>query len=197
MSGRALPTPLRHRVADTILAALHDQGTRERLVALGLDKALAREWCGVDAARHYRTVQERARQASTVLRPLPVRARAGSLDEALGAAAVLFDGGLFFEAHEVLEPHWRQAGDNLRRALQGLIQVAVGYQHWADGNLRGAGRCLGAGIAHMKGQRVGGVDLGPFGEEVARTLVHLGGAMPCVPSFPRRADAGRTPGRMA
>lgn len=57
---------------------------------------------------------------------------------ALCAAAALFNVGLFFEVHEILEPVWGRSQGTQRSFLQGLIQVAVGLHHHGNGNVRGA-----------------------------------------------------------
>lgn len=50
----------------------------------------------------------------------------------------LFNQGLFFDAHEVLEDVWRAAPEEERKFLQGLIQVAVALHHHSKGNTAGA-----------------------------------------------------------
>lgn len=72
-------------------------------------------------------------------------APADALDRALLGAVALWRGGLFFEVHEVLEPHWARAAGPAREALQGLIQVAVAYHHLTHGNPRGARKLLADG----------------------------------------------------
>jgi len=42
-------------------------------------------------------------------------------------AAILWRHGLYFEAHEVLEPHWQAASGEAREGLKGLIQAAGVY----------------------------------------------------------------------
>jgi predicted metal-dependent hydrolase len=49
----------------------------------------------------------------------------------------LFNQEKFFDAHEVLEDVWREAPENERKFLQGLIQVAVGFHHHTRGNAVG------------------------------------------------------------
>jgi hypothetical protein len=68
----------------------------------------------------------------------------------LCAAAALFDEGLFFEVHELLEPAWGRAGVDLRVFLQGMIQIAVGLHHHGNGNLRGAVSLLVEGRAKLE-----------------------------------------------
>jgi hypothetical protein len=45
----------------------------------------------------------------------------------LTTAAILWDLGLFFEVHEVLELHWLQATGDLKQLLQALIRAAGVY----------------------------------------------------------------------
>ena len=83
------------------------------------------------------------------------------LARAIGQSALLFDAGLFFEVHEVLEAAWRDLAEPERSAVQGLIQIAVGMHHLAHGNPRGAAALLAAGRAKLAPQRASflGVDV--------------------------------------
>ena len=49
-------------------------------------------------------------------------------------AAVLWRHGLYFEAHEVLEPHWLATSGEEREGLKGLIQAAGVYVHREAGH---------------------------------------------------------------
>jgi predicted metal-dependent hydrolase len=53
------------------------------------------------------------------------------------AGVVLFNRGDFFEAHEVWESIWMEAGPD-KKFYQGLIQAAVALCHFCNGNGRGA-----------------------------------------------------------
>jgi predicted metal-dependent hydrolase len=92
--------------------------------------------------------------------------RPGEIDVpwSLCAAAALFNARLFFEVHELLEDCWRPAQGPLKTLLQGLIQVAVGLHHHANGNLRGAIALLGEGNVKLSPFRpeIHGVELGAF-----------------------------------
>ena len=57
---------------------------------------------------------------------------------ALAAFAAAFDGGRFFDAHEILEAFWVAYRGEDRAFYQGLIQAAVALHHAAAGNARGA-----------------------------------------------------------
>jgi hypothetical protein len=124
----------------------------------------------------------RARRASEALAEAPL-APPSDAHGALAAAARLFDAGLFFEVHEVLEPHWASARPPERDALQGLIQVAVGWQHLANGNVAGARALLAEGAARLHGRSLLGVDLDPFARAALEAAACVPAARP--PAFPR------------
>ncbi|MFD4294253.1 DUF309 domain-containing protein [Rhodococcus sp. NPDC058532] len=67
-----------------------------------------------------------------------VRTPADTVDE----AQRLFDAGLPFHAHEVLEDAWKSAPEAERPLWQGLAQLAVGFTHLRRGNRVGAGSLL-------------------------------------------------------
>lgn len=65
--------------------------------------------------------------------------------EALVEGVELFNRGLFWETHEVLERVWLQDRPPRKRFLQGLIKVAAGYHHYRNGNPIGMHHLLTAG----------------------------------------------------
>jgi hypothetical protein len=85
--------------------------------------------------------------------------------DALGAgldwAGRLFAAGLFFEVHEVLEPLWRERAGTERRALQGIIQLAVAFHHLLHGNPASAATLFGAARTKLAAGPAppGGVDV--------------------------------------
>jgi hypothetical protein len=214
----ALPLPLRNRLADLILDALHDGAARRGLEAVAavcadpraLDPAAAPP-AGFPAelfdrrpdgwriragfAPHAAAFGERAARAARALADRPVHAADPPLPVALEEAAALFDAGLYFETHEVLEPFWMRAEGARREILQGLIQVAVGFQHLANGNLEGARALLREGAAKLaRHDRRAGSATGAFAAQVTRGLdeiARLGAEAPArfdwsrVPPFPR------------
>lgn len=182
------PVPSRQRLAEAILEALHDPAARRILTGLAQDETAVRDWLGLDDADHRDAVRARARRASATVTAAPLGAPAGSLTQALEDAALLFDAGLFYEAHELLEPHWRGAAGHTRQALQGLIQIAVGYQHRVNGNARGARSLLVDGVSRVQGRWLIGVSLDDFAHEVAEAIGPAGGGAAghrAVPRFPR------------
>jgi len=213
---RPLPLPLRNRLAGLILDALHDGAARRGLEAVaavcadpraldpaaplperfpaelfdrGPDGWRVRSAFAPDAA----AFGERAARAARAIADRPLATTDPSRPVGLAGAATLFDAGLYFETHEALEPFWMRAEGAEREALQGLIQVAVGFQHLANGNLDGARALLRDGATKLAGHRLDGRDTSAFATAVARCLgeiLALGAAAPArfdwsrVPRFP-------------
>ena len=90
-------------------------------------------------------------------------------DRYLEAARAAWDAGLFFEVHELLEPHWLRATGPERPALQGLIMAGAALHHLTTANLAGARGLLGDAARHIaQCPRVGERDLASFGAELAK-----------------------------
>jgi Domain of unknown function (DUF309) len=175
-----LPLALRNRLAGTILAALHDSDARHELVTLASEGG-ARGWVEADEARWAEPLAERARAASAALADRPLLPPDADLRQVLQAAASLFDAGLYFEVHEVLEPHWVAASGETREALQGLIQVAVAWQHLANANVAGARSLFVEGSARLHGLRLLGADLEPFARAAAEAGECVAAGRPITP----------------
>ncbi|HEX9420198.1 MAG TPA: DUF309 domain-containing protein [Methylomirabilota bacterium] len=211
-----LPLPLRNCLARLTLDALHDEAARRALDAVAsvcaepralegpgvLPEAFPREifehrdgaWrlkSGFKA--HESEFAERAERARRLLHLRPFDPADPPLRVALIAAALLFHAHLYFEVHELLEPYWLRADGGDREALQGLIQVAVGFQHLANGNVSGARSLLHDGCGRVLERTLEGVPLDPFGRALQQSLdrvLALGDDAPAgfdwneVPRFP-------------
>jgi hypothetical protein len=133
---------------------------------------------------------ERVRRAATAVAAGPLADVATDLGAALRGAAALFDAGLYFEVHELLEPHWIAEQGSDRGILQGLIQIAVGYQHLANGNVKGARALLDEGSGKIQARSIQGLDLQRFALGVRTTLASVGTDASFdwaqVPPFPRQ-----------
>lgn len=186
-----LPLPLRNRLVELILDAFRGNHARAVLDTLGrycqgdaLTAAALPSGFPVDFFEEqggrlmlkgaYRRFSdelcERVGRARAVVKDWPLSGHEPSLRQALAEAAALFDARLDFEVHELLEPLWMAAQRPAREALQGLIQVAVGYHHLAGGNVPGARSLLAEGTTKLLGQRLEGLDLDAFALAVRRTL---------------------------
>ena len=86
------------------------------------------------------------------------------------AASALFNTGLFFEVHELLEPCWMRAEPPVKAFLQGLIQIAAGLHHEQNGNRRGAVTLVGEGCGRLRpfAPSAFGVELAEFLAEMAK-----------------------------
>jgi hypothetical protein len=184
-----LPLPLRNRLADLVLDALHDGDARAGLEAVAAVCADAQALGGAAPPRafptelferrddgwrlrsghreHAASFGERAQRAARALATRALDPPDPPLRVVLAQAGVLFAAGLYFEVHEVLEPRWMRGEGAAREALQGLIQAAVGYQHLANGNVAGARALLHDGAAKLLGRRLDDLDLDPFAQCVA------------------------------
>ncbi len=103
---------------------------------------------------------QRAEKFWAVIGHLMERPECGKagVEGAVARGVLVFNAGLFFEYHELLEDHWRAEIGDRKRFLQGLIQVAVGLHHWENGNYNGAvillregAERLAVGRPHMLG----------------------------------------------
>ncbi len=107
---------------------------------------------------------------------------AKDLEEVLARAAALFNVGLYFEFHEILEGYWMgQAKGPTRQFLQGLIQIAIGFYQVERHNPVGALSQFQKGLAKVEGlgDRYLGVELGHLLEAVRKcraTVAALGEA---------------------
>lgn len=99
-----------------------------------------------ERARIYARLSARMGLAGTTSRPRD------ALRKAMAEAALCFNAGLFFEAHEHLEHHWAtQPRGPTKRFLQGIIQISVGFHHAHAGNYEGAVNQLAKGLEKTAG----------------------------------------------
>lgn len=115
-------------------------------------------------------------------------------------ALSLIAAGLFFEAHERLEPAWRAAQGDERRVLQGIIQAAAFWHHaHRGGPPAGASRLAAKALARLSGGKaaLAGVELSPLIRALLDWQTWLqDGAVGVPPALPRPsagAEAGRPP----
>ncbi len=141
VEGRRIPLALAHNGWDVVIARDH----REELGEVTL----------------------KARAFWNALRRLYDRASGPTRDlaEVVARAATLFNAGLYFEFHEILEGHWMgQAKGPTRLFLQGLIQIAIGFYQVERHNPVGALAQFQKGLEKVEGlgERYLGVELAPF-----------------------------------
>ena len=107
----------------------------------------------------------------------------------------LFNGGEFYDCHEVLEEVWTPTKQPDRWFLQSLIHFAVGFYHHRNRNVVGATRQLRKGIKKIQGYlpEWDGVDTQAI-EQSARECLEVIEAGGTVETFPRIRQAGPYPG---
>ena len=79
--------------------------------------------------------------------------RAERITDPLHRAVLLWNAGLFFEVHEILETVWNDAQRWRKEALRGLIQAAGVYVHWQRGAGQAAEKLAARAAAHLSTHR--------------------------------------------
>ena len=101
----------------------------------------------------------------------------------------LFNGGRFFDAHEVLEAVWRglprdassrSPRRHLRRHVRGMVQLAVAFHHESRHNLVGGRSVLERALRNLDGadSSFPDLDLERLRCDMADWLQHLSGTGP-------------------
>lgn len=67
----------------------------------------------------------------------------------LVVGAALFNAGLYFEAHELLETTWRAAAGPERDFYHGIVQAAAAFYHFEKRNMHGAQTLLAKSIRRL------------------------------------------------
>jgi predicted metal-dependent hydrolase len=97
-----------------------------------------------------------------------------------------FNHEAFFEAHEALEDAWRIAPEEERKFLQALVQLAVAFHHFHNGNKAGAGSVMKRAAQNLAAypSRFGGIDLTSLRRSIAEWQRALTDGAP-VPPLPK------------
>lgn len=149
----------RDALADLLLEALDDAATAATVCGLAAEvrtavaepppHALAGKLRSIltpDFEADWSAVRAKLLQYGAVLEGWSGQAGAPALDIVLQKSVLLFNHHLFFEVHEVLEPQWMQEQGEVKKFLQGLIQIAVAFYHLGRGNLAGTRSLLHEGL---------------------------------------------------
>lgn len=70
--------------------------------------------------------------------------------ELLAKGIAEFNAQEYFDCHETLEELWKDYAKPDREAIQGIIQIAVGYYHLKRGNYKGALKLFEKGGARVE-----------------------------------------------
>jgi uncharacterized protein len=121
---------IRNRLSDAMMQAV-DAPNRDRF-----EFAIAELLEQDPVPSHQSYVNDRLRQYRLAFAEIKSR----GLTDKFSQALVLWNHGLFFEAHERLETVWQESSGEYREALKGLIQAAGAFLHMAHGHLGSANR---------------------------------------------------------
>jgi len=96
-------------------------------------------------------------------------------DPRFGAAVELFNQGQWYPCHDGFEELWHETQGSSRKALQGILQIAVAHIHLERGNRRGATVLLGEGLGRLRayGASQFGLDLEALRQAAALRLQAL------------------------
>ena len=98
---------------------------------------LSQKWLNKELASVYKDyIQDRVQHYDLVLE----RIQQEHIDDARIQAVILWNNGLFFEVHDILEDIWHKKQGDERRAIQGLIKAAGVYVHLESDRLNSAER---------------------------------------------------------
>ncbi len=76
--------------------------------------------------------------------------RTGTIRDQRRQVIILWNQGLFFEVHELLESIWYPTKGKERRGLKGLIQAAGVYVHLEQGNQKAAAGLARRAVVHLE-----------------------------------------------
>ncbi|MEJ2690235.1 MAG: DUF309 domain-containing protein [Deltaproteobacteria bacterium] len=136
---------VRNRLSDSFIEGL---ALKDRELVEKKATALLQEHDQVLYHRYVKERLQRYREVHAVLAKDP-----GFGKDVFLLTSELWDQGLFFEVHELLEGHWSKATGRPRQALQGLIQAAGFYLLQAAGNMQGAARLADKAVSNLAGSR--------------------------------------------
>ena len=71
-------------------------------------------------------------------------------DPRFRASVDLFNQGQWYPCHDGFEELWHETQGSSRKALQGILQIAVAHIHLERGNRRGATVLLGEGLGRLR-----------------------------------------------
>lgn len=93
-----------------------------------------------------------------------------------------FNSGQYFACHESLEQLWLQLEGQIKRLLQGLIQVAVACYHASHSNFKGASSLLQAGLQKIREHPVAWLQTETLVKQIQSYLLALNAAASTPPS---------------
>ena len=125
-----LSRDIRNSLTDAFMTSL-----KQKDAACYLDQS--QKWLKRELAPVYKDyIQDRVQRYDLVFQ----RIQQAHIDDARIQAVILWNDGLFFEVHDILEDIWHKKQGDERHAIQGLIRAAGVYVHLESERLNSAER---------------------------------------------------------
>ena len=125
-----LSRDIRNSLTDAFMASL-----KQKDAACYLDQS--QKWLKSELGPVYKEyIQDRVQRYDMVFQ----RIQQAHIDDARIQAVILWNNGLFFEVHDILEDIWHKKQGDERQAIQGLIRAAGVYVHLESDRLNSAER---------------------------------------------------------
>ena len=125
-----LSRDIRNSLTDAFMASLKQKDT-----GCYLDQS--QKWLKRELAPVYKDyIQDRVQRYERVFQQIQQK----QIGDARIQAVILWNNGLFFEVHDILEDIWHKKQGDERRAIQGLIRAAGVYVHLESDRLNSAER---------------------------------------------------------
>ncbi len=128
--NQRLSRDIRNSLTDAFMTSL-----KQKNAGCYLD--LSQRWLNKDLASVYKDyIQDRVLRYGRAFQ----RIQQEQIDNARIQAVILWNDGLFFEVHDILEDIWHKKQGNERQAVKGLIKAAGVYVHLESDRLNSAER---------------------------------------------------------
>ena len=122
---------IRNSLSDAFMVSLKQKDAGRRYLDL------SQKWLNKELASVYKDyIQDRVQRYDRASQ----RFQQKRINNARIQAAVLWNDGLFFEVHDILEDIWHKTQGDERQAIQGLIKAAGVYVHLESDRLNSAER---------------------------------------------------------
>ena len=121
-----------------------------RLVDAGLlEHRNGRVRCRGDFVPYLAYLQQQTGRLAAAIDHLASSSAPRGVPDDLVVGAALFNAGLYFEAHELLETTWRAVAGPERDFYHGIVQAAAAFYHFEKRNMHGARTLLAKSIRRL------------------------------------------------
>lgn len=135
---------------DASVVPLRRTAGLDRLIDAGLlEGRNGRVTCRSAFLPHLPYLQRQTARLAAALESLKSSRRPAGIPTDLVLGAALFNAGLYFETHELLELTWRATEGPERDFYHGIVQAAAAFYHFEKQNLNGARTLLAKSLRRL------------------------------------------------